>query len=78
MRKEIWTTRPRGEGKKEFWLRIGTAFENRDGSWTLIFDALPIDGRAILRDEETREQREERFRGRDNSRREERRSDIPF
>ena len=33
----------RGEGddKKSFWTRIGTAFENRDGSWNLLFDFLP-------------------------------------
>src|ERR1019366_166224 len=33
----------RGEGadKRGFWTRIGVAFENRDGSWTLRFDYLP-------------------------------------
>ena len=33
----------RGEGdkKKTFWNRIGTAFENKDGSWNLLFDYFP-------------------------------------
>jgi hypothetical protein len=55
-RKEVWTTSPRGEGKKDFWLRVGTAFENRDGSWSLVLDALPISGKLIMRDERPRDQ----------------------
>lgn len=57
-RKEVWTTCPRGEGKKEFWLRCGTAFENRDGSWSIVLDALPINGRLIVRDEKQHERDE--------------------
>jgi hypothetical protein len=30
-----------GEEKKSFWTRIGTAFQNKDGSWNLRFDYLP-------------------------------------
>jgi hypothetical protein len=33
----------RGEGKKGYWTRIGTAFKNRDGSLNLRFDHLPVD-----------------------------------
>ena len=29
--------------EKGFWTRIGTAFENRDGSWNLRFDYVPTD-----------------------------------
>ena len=58
-RKEVWTVCPRGEGKKDFWLRVGTAFENRDGSWSLVLDALPINGKLIVREERAREEREE-------------------
>ena len=29
-------------GDATFWTRIGVAFENRDGSWTLKFDFLPV------------------------------------
>ena len=55
-RKEVWTTSPRGEGKKDFWLRVGTAFENKDGSWSIVLDALPVNGRLIVRDERERDQ----------------------
>ena len=36
----------RGEGdkKKSFWTRVGTAFENGDGSWNLLFDYFPANG----------------------------------
>jgi hypothetical protein len=34
----------RGEGKKGFWIRIGTAFRNRDDSLNLRFDYLPARG----------------------------------
>jgi hypothetical protein len=30
-----------GDEKKNFWTRIGTAFQNKDGSWNLRFDYLP-------------------------------------
>ena len=31
-------------GEKNFWTRIGVAFENQDGSWNLRFDFVPTDG----------------------------------
>ena len=55
-RKEVWTVSPRGEGKKDFWLRVGTAFENRDGSWSIVLDALPVHGKLIVRDERPRDE----------------------
>jgi hypothetical protein len=30
------------DGEKSFWPRIGAAFTNRDGSITLLLDALPL------------------------------------
>lgn len=39
-----------GEGKSANWLAIGAAWPNKDGNgFTLTFDALPINGRAVLR-----------------------------
>ena len=38
---EILGVVTRGEGKKGYWTRIGTAFRNRDGSLNLRFDYLP-------------------------------------
>jgi len=37
------------EGSKPFWVKIGAAFENRDGSVNLYLDALPINGKVQLR-----------------------------
>ena len=33
--------RGEGEEKKNWWTRIGVAFQNRDGSWNLRFDYVP-------------------------------------
>ena len=54
--------RGEGEARKTYWNRIGVAFENRDGSWNLLFDYLParMDGTTVqLRDMEAKEQRPE-------------------
>ena len=41
-RKDIWYIKPaRKEGGKPFWMRIGTAWENKDGSLNLEFDVVP-------------------------------------
>jgi hypothetical protein len=40
---EILGVVTRGEGKKGYWTRIGTAFKNRDCSLNLRFDYLPAD-----------------------------------
>jgi len=34
---------------KSFWIRIGAAFENYDGSETVLLDALPINGKMQIR-----------------------------
>lgn len=44
-----FTVRDRGEGRKAYWARIGSAWVNRDGSFNLQLDALPIDGKIVLR-----------------------------
>lgn len=51
-RKELWMVEDRGEGDnaKSFWTRVGVAFENRDGSYSLIFAAFPVSGRVQMRD----------------------------
>jgi len=36
-------TRP-GEKTRSFWMKIGTAFRNRDESITVYLDALPVNG----------------------------------
>jgi hypothetical protein len=34
---------------KSFWIRIGAAFENYDGSETVLLDALPLNGKMQIR-----------------------------
>lgn len=34
---------------KPMWNRIGSAFVNGDGSVTVVLDALPMDGRLVIR-----------------------------
>ena len=48
-RKDVFAIIER-EGKKAFFQRIGSAFENRDGSLNVLLDALPKDGRLNIRD----------------------------
>ena len=39
---------------KSYWVRIGTAFTNKDGSETVYLDALPVNGRMQIRMTESR------------------------
>lgn len=52
--------RGEGEEKKSFWTRIGTAFENSDGSWNIKLDYMPTSFGTTLqmRDIDPRESRE--------------------
>lgn len=50
IRKAVYTIKSRGEGKKDFWLQIGVAFVNSDGSLNVKLDALPVDGAMHIRD----------------------------
>ncbi len=34
---------------KSYWIRIGAAFVNKDGSETVLLDALPVNGRMQIR-----------------------------
>jgi hypothetical protein len=55
-RKAVFTVCPRGEGKKSFWARIGTCWTNKDGSFTVTLDALPLDGKLVIREEQQRDE----------------------
>jgi hypothetical protein len=44
-----YSVRDRGADRKPFWARIGSAWTNKDGSFTLKLDALPIDGQIVMR-----------------------------
>ena len=51
-KKAVYTIVERNEGehKKSFWVRIGIAFLNRDGSYNVKLDALPMNGTLQVRD----------------------------
>ncbi len=51
---ELWGAVPRGEGKADLWTRIGTAFQNRDGSWNLRLNFFPLDPRTTVQMREPR------------------------
>jgi len=40
---------------KGFWTKVGVAFENRDGSYTLELAAIPVNGRLQMREPAARE-----------------------
>jgi hypothetical protein len=40
---------------RDVWLRVGSAFENRDGSTTVLLDAVPIGGKLQIRDYQPRD-----------------------
>ena len=45
----------REELKKGIWARIGSAFQNKDGSWNLKFDLLPTNHAMTIQMREPRE-----------------------
>lgn len=59
-RKDIWYIKPsKTEGGKAFWLKIGTAFVNKDNSLNLKFDVVPPSMENIQVREQT--EREDKF-----------------
>lgn len=52
--KAVYTIVPKPDGK-DVWLRVGSAFPNRDGSLTVLLDALPVSGRLQVREQRPRE-----------------------
>ena len=45
----VYTIRERAGLEKPIWLRIGIAFMNRDGSFSLYLDAQPLEGKLHMR-----------------------------
>lgn len=46
----VYTIRERQGLEKPFWMRVGVAFLNRDGSFNLHLDATPLDGKLHMRE----------------------------
>ena len=51
----VYAVVPKQDGK-DVWLRVGTSYENRDGSETVLLDAVPIGGKLQIRDYQPRDQ----------------------
>ena len=46
-----YTVRDRGDNEDPFWTRIGAVFPHKDGKgFNLVLDALPVDGRVVVRE----------------------------
>lgn len=52
--KKVFTIVEKPGQDKGFWLEIGVAFENRDGSLNVKLDALPTNGTIHIREQEQR------------------------
>jgi len=55
-RKAVYVIRENKNGGKDFWVKVGIAFVNKDGSLNLHLDALPLDGKLQVRDFSEREE----------------------
>ena len=49
---------------RQFWVRVGAAFVNRDGSLNVRLDAVPVNGKLQIRDYQPRESRDDSARER--------------
>jgi hypothetical protein len=52
--KAVYTVIQKSDGK-DLWLRIGSAFSNRDGSTSVLLDAMPTNGKLQIRDYQPRD-----------------------
>ena len=59
----VVTERTTAAGAKSYWTKVGSAFNNKDGSITVKLEALPLSGTLQIRDAETPEQRDARRSG---------------
>ena len=53
--KDVFTMVEKEELDRAIWRKIGTAFENRDGSLNIFLDALPVNGKLQVRDRKKRD-----------------------
>ena len=57
----VYTVKERGQGQDPFWLRIGAAWINKDEKgYNLQLDALPLNGRLVLRVPKPKEEEEQK------------------
>lgn len=51
----VYTIVTRERDGRKFWVRVGSAFKNRDGSLNVSLDAMPVNGTLHIRHANTRE-----------------------
>lgn len=56
--KLAYTIVERDKDGRKFWVRVGAAFVNRDGSLNVRLDAMPVNGQLHIRDYQPLENRE--------------------
>jgi hypothetical protein len=56
-RKDVFTVIERPNREKAIWVRLGSAFINRDSSLNVFLDALPVNGKLQIRDPLPRDER---------------------
>lgn len=64
--KDVFTVIRKEDWNQDVWRKVGAAFENRDGSLTIYLDAVPLNGKLLVRErkmkdasQDSQEQREE-------------------
>lgn len=45
-----YTVRESKDGGKGYWIEVGAAWTNRDGSLSITLDAMPTNGRLVIRE----------------------------
>ncbi len=55
--KDVYAITEKGEGKSH-WLKVGVAFLNKDGSFNVVLNVLPLDGKLHIRDRQEVEKKE--------------------
>ena len=53
--KDVFTIIEKEGWDKAVWRKVGTAFDNRDGSLTLFLDAFPVNGKLHVRERKLRQ-----------------------
>ena len=56
--KIAYTVVERQKDGRQFWVRVGAAFVNRDGSLNVRLDAMPVNGKLQIRDYQPRDGRD--------------------
>jgi len=52
--KDVFTIIEKEEWDRGVWRKVGSAFENRDGSINIFLDALPVNGKLHVRDRKSK------------------------